>query len=153
VSNDRTDSSLICRVHKSVGASPLRHVMETMRLRLTGVVTGAPQFVCDLAVIRGTPVPLVVAAKLLVEEDALVRRWVTMAITSRRVALAVEGLLGVRPVRPSRSHALPPLLSDVGRDFVLRLGLLDEALLPLLQGGYLSSDEVWARLDSAGNFA
>jgi purine-binding chemotaxis protein CheW len=152
-SSDRADLSLICRVHRRLCALPLRDVIETMRPLPMEVVAGAPHFVRGLAVIRGEPVPVVDAARLLGEEDAPFERWITLTVGARQVALAVGGVLGVRRLPADARRALPPLLSDVSRDLVSGLGLLDESLLLVLQGGHLLSDDAWASLDLAGTAA
>ena len=155
MSGDRTDLSLICRVHGRLCALPLHDVIETMRPLPMQVVAGAPHFVRGLAVIRGEPVPVVDAARLLGEEDASasLERWITLTVGPRRVALAVEGVLGVRRLPADGRHALPPLLGDVSRDLLSELGLLDESLLLVLQGGRLLSDDVWAGLAARGSAA
>jgi purine-binding chemotaxis protein CheW len=147
--------SLICRVQGRLCALPLHSVIETMRPLSMEVVAGAPHFVRGLAVIRGEPVPVVDAARLLGEEDASAssERWITLTVGSRRVALAVEGVLGVRRLAADARHALPPLLRDVSRDVVSELGMLDESLLLVLQDGHLLSDDAWASLAALGSAA
>ena len=147
MSGDGAGLSLVCRVRGKLCALPLRHVTETMRPLSIEVVAGAPHFVLGLAVIRGAPVPVVDAARLLGEADAPSGRWVALNADSRPVALAVGSVLGVWPLPVGARHALPPLLKDAGRDLISELGLLDEALLRVLQGGHLLSDDDWARLD------
>ena len=148
MSGDGAGLSLICRVRGNLCALPLRHVTETMRPLPIEVVAGAPHFVLGLAVIRGAPVPVVDAARLLGDADAPSGRWVALTAGSRQVALAVGSVLGVRPLPDGTRHALPPLLKDAGGELVSELGLLDEALLRVLQAGSLLSDDDWARLDS-----
>jgi len=147
VSSDGAELSLICRVHGRLCALPLRHVTETMRPLSIEVVAGAPHFVLGLAVIRGEPIPVVDASRLLGGADAPSGRWIALTAGTRRVALAVDSVLGVHPLAANARHALPPLLRDAGSDLVLELGLLDEALLLVLQGGHLLSDDDWESLD------
>ncbi len=147
MSSDGADLSLICRVRGGLCALPLRHVTETMRPLPIEVVAGAPHFVLGLAVIRGIPTPVVDAARLLGHADTASGRWIALTVGSRQVALAVDSVLGVRPLPTNVRHALPPLLKDANRDLVSELGLLDEALLLVLQGGHLLSDDDWARLE------
>ena len=80
---------LICRVHGRLCALPLWHVTETMRPLPIEVVAGTPHFVLGLAVIRGAPVPVVDAARLLGEADAPSGRWIALTAGSHPVALAV----------------------------------------------------------------
>ena len=150
---DGADMSLICRVQRRLCALPLRHVTETMRPLPIEVVAGAPHFVLGLAMIRGAPVPVVDVARLLGEADAPSGRWIALTAGSRRVALAVCEVLGVRPLPASARHALPPLLQDAGRDLVSELGRLDEALLLVLHGGHLLSEDDWTSLSLSGSIA
>lgn len=150
---DDADLSLICRVRGRLCALPLRHVTETMRPLPIEVVAGAPHFILGLAVIRGAPAPVVDAARLLGEADAPSGRWIALTAGSRQVALAVGGVLGVRPLPAGARHALPPLLKDARRDLVAELGLLDAALLLVFQGSNLLSGDDWARLDLRGTIA
>ncbi len=150
---DDADLLLVCRVRAALCALPLRHVSETMRPLSIEVVAGAPRFVLGLAVIRGAPVPVVDAARLLGEADAPSGRWIALTAGSRQVALAVGSVLGVRPLPAGARHVLPPLLKDAGRDLVSELGLLDEALLRVLQGGHLLSEDDWALLELRGAVA
>lgn len=147
VSSDDAALSLICRVHGRLCALPLRHVIETMRPLPIEAVAGTLHFVLGLAVIRGVPVPVVDAARLLGGVDAPSGRWIALTAGTRQVALAVDSVLGVHPLPANTRHALPPLLRDAGSDRVSELGLLDEDLLLVLQGGRLLSDDEWASLD------
>ncbi len=52
-----------------------------------------------------------------------------------------------------RLCALPPLLSAVSRDLVSGLGVLDESLLLVLQGGHMLSDDIWESLALVGSAA
>lgn len=144
---DDADLSLVCRVDRRLCALPLRHVIETMRPLPVETVADSPPFVLGLAMIRGAPVPVVDAARLLGEADSPAGRWIALTVGSRQVALAVASVLGVRPLPVGARHALPPLLKDARRDLVAELGLLDDALLLVLQGGRLLSDDDWMRLD------
>ncbi len=147
MSDEGADLSLICRVRGGLCSLPLRQVTETMRPLPIEGVAGAPHFVLGLAVIRGAPVPVVDAARLLGKADAPSGRWIALTVGLRQVALAVDSVLGVRPLPTNARHTLPPLLRDASRDLVSELGLLDEAQLLVLQGGRLLSDDDWARLE------
>ena len=144
---DDADLSLVRRVDRMLCALPLRHVIETMRPLPVETVADSPPFVLGLAMIRGAPVPVVDAARLLGEAVPPAGRWIALTVGSRQVALAVASVLGVRPLPVGARHALPPLLKDARRDLVAELGLLDDALLLVLQGGRLLSDDDWMRLD------
>lgn len=135
--------SLACRVQTRLIGLPLAQVIETMRPLPTEVVAGAPHFVRGLAMIRGAPVPVVDAARLLGVQDAPSERFVTLAVGLRRVALAVGSVLGVRAVAAESLHRLPPLLQDASADVVSAIGRLDAELLLVLNGARLLPDEAW----------
>lgn len=152
VDNGNADLSLICRVQTRLCAIPLGHVIETMRPLPTEAIVGAPPFVRGLAVIRGTPVPVVDAARLLgtTHAQAQAGRLVTMPVGARRVALAVDSVLGVRAIPAGSLHELPPLLHEAGADVVAAIGLLDAELLLVLHATRLLPEDAWAALDMPG---
>jgi purine-binding chemotaxis protein CheW len=130
--------SLICRVQTRLCALPLAHVVEMLRPL---PVAGAPPFVLGLAVIRGAPLPVVDSARLLGADDARAGRFVTVNAGNRRVALAVDCVLGVRAVAPESLHALPPLLHEADSGVIAAIGLLDAELLLVLRSARLLPDE------------
>jgi purine-binding chemotaxis protein CheW len=122
-------------------ALPLEHVIETMRPLPLEALGSAPTFVRGVAVIRGTPVPVVdVGALLGTAEGERPARFVTLSIHGRLIALAVEGVVGVRTLPADVLGALPPLLRGVGSDAVAALGTLDSALLLTLRAARLVPD-------------
>ena len=144
------DAWLICRVQTRLCALPLEHVIETLRPLPVEPVAGAPPFVLGLAVIRGTPLPVIDAARLLGADDARTERFVTVMAGNRRVALAVDHVLGVRAVAPQSLHALPPLLHDADTDVIAAIGLLDAELLLVLRSTRLLPEDAlpWAESPS-----
>lgn len=149
--NANANAFLVCRVQTRLSALPLAQVVETMRPLPTEAIAGAPHFVRGLAVIRGAPVPVVDAARLLgAEEDAPPSRFVTLAVGGRRVALALSSVLGVRAVAPDLLHGLPPLLHEAGAEVVAAIGLLDAELLLVLHGARLLPDDAWAGGEPSG---
>ena len=150
VDDRNADLSLICRVQARLCALPLTHVVETMRALQVEAVAGAPHFVRGLAVIRGVPVPVVDAARLLGAQDAPADRFVTITAGERRVALAVDSVLGVRAVPAGSLHQLPPLLHEAGADVVAAIGLLDAELLLVLHSTCLLPDDAWAGGEAPG---
>ena len=138
--------SLVFRVHARLCALPLGPVLETMRPLPTEPVAGAPHFVQGVAVIRGAPVPVIAASRLLDGTDAPARRFVTLTLGTRVVALAVGDVLGVHAIARDSLRALPPLLQQAGSETVAALALLDAELLWVLQSPRLLSDEVWQAL-------
>jgi purine-binding chemotaxis protein CheW len=135
------DLSLICRVQRRLCALPLAHVVETLRPLTVEPVPGTSPCVLGLAVIRGVPVPVVDAARLLGGGEARAGRFVTVNAGKRRIALAVDGVLGVRAVAPASLHALPPLLHEADTEVIAAIGLLDAELLLVLRSARLLPDE------------
>ncbi len=143
VADRNSDLSLICRVQKRLCALPLENVIETLRPLPVEPVAGAPSFVRGLAVIRGIPVPVVDAARLFGDEDAQPERFVSLVAGERRIALAVDSVLGVRPIAQDSLHALPPLLHEAGDDVIAAIGLLDAELLLVLRSARLLPEELF----------
>jgi purine-binding chemotaxis protein CheW len=139
--DSNADLSLICRVQTRLCALPLEHVVETLRPLPVEPVAGAPPFVLGLAVIRGAPLPVVDSARLLGADDARAGRFVTVNAGNRRVALAVDCVLGVRAVAPESLHALPALLHQADTDVIAAIGLLDAELLLVLRSARLLPDQ------------
>ena len=137
---------LVCRVQARLFALPLGQVVETMRPLPVDPVAGAPHFMSGLAVIRGAPVPVVDAARLLGAVDGEADRFVTVLAGSRCVALAVGSVLGVRALPAGSLRELPPLLQEAGAEAVAAIGLLDAELLLVLQGTRLLPEDVWGAL-------
>lgn len=111
-------------------------------------------FVCGLSVIRGAPVPVVdLGAVIGKVGTGPISRWITLRLGERRVALAVEGVLGIRKLEESAIRALPPLLRDANRGLIEAVGTLDSELLMLLEAGRLLPEEVWDALTKEGEGA
>lgn len=121
-----------------------------MRPQPVRAFAGVPEFIRGLAVIRGAAVPVVDAASALFPEDGSSnpRRFVTLRTANRRLALAVDQVLGVRDIDASQLAELPPLLSGAREHAVSAMGTLDRELLMVLRSGRLVPDEVWTALDA-----
>ncbi|MES1182668.1 MAG: chemotaxis protein CheW [Myxococcales bacterium] len=141
---------LVCRVGTRLCGIPLEHVRETMRPLPTEPLANLPDFVSGLALIRGRPTPVLDAHHLLGGEleAPAPRRYVTIGLGERRVALAVDAVLGVRHVEQARLAELPPVLRESGHDSVSALGTLDRELLLLLERSRLLPDSVWQTLEA-----
>lgn len=138
-----TELSLICRVQTRLCALPLRHVVETLRPLAVEPLAGAPDFVDGLAMLRGTPVPVVDAARLLGDGEATAQRYVALTTGEHRIVLAVGEVLGVRAVPNDQLQELPPLLQEAATDSVAAIGRLDAELLLVLSATRLLPDELW----------
>jgi purine-binding chemotaxis protein CheW len=141
--------SLLFRVRARLCALPLAHVVETMRPLPVEPMAAAPSYVRGLAIIRGAPVPVVDVARLLGDESepphASARhlaRFVTIKVADRGVALAVDGVIGVRTLELDSLRALPPLLGDAEVDVVGSIGTLDAELLLVLRSACLAPHDL-----------
>lgn len=131
-----------------VCALPLTHVRETMRPLPVERIAGAPEFVLGLSVIRGKAVPVVDLALLLgaSRSEGAARRFLTLELGERDVALAVGDVLGVRELDTSQLSALPPLVDGAQAEMVEALGTLDAQLLRVLRAASVLPDSTWAAL-------
>jgi purine-binding chemotaxis protein CheW len=141
--------SLMCDVDSCLCALPLEHVVETMRPLPIEVLAATPRFIRGMSVIRGEMVPVVDAALLVGAAESHPTRLVTLAVADRRVALAVDAVVGVRVIGDEMLRELPPLLRDLSTAMVSTIGVLDAALLIVLNSARLVPEAMWAALDDA----
>lgn len=139
--------ALVVRAGARVCAVPLGHVGETLRPLAIEAVPNMPSFVCGLAIIRGLPTPVVDLATLLGAKAGSIGRFVTVQAGQRRVALAVESVVGVRALDASAAQALPPLLHGASREAIEAVGTLDAELLVVLRASKLIPDAAWQAID------
>jgi len=145
---ERREASLLCRVGDLLCALPLEHVEEAMRPMPVETIAGMPPFVRGLAVVRGVPIAVVDAGSLLNGVASHPTRFVTMKTGSRRIALAVDAVVGVVEIPPGSLEALPLLFQDSKLDMIAAIGTLDTDLLLVLRGTRLISEELWAVLEA-----
>lgn len=144
------DLSLVCRVLTRLCALPLEHVSETMRPLPVEPVAGVPAPVAGVAIIRGAPVPVIDVACVLAGRASHPTRFVTVNVGARRVALAVDKVIGVRTIPTEALNELPPLLRDASTDVVAAIGTLDTQLLVVLRSARLIPEPVWSALAAGG---
>lgn len=139
--------SLVCRVGRRLCALSLPHVVETLRALPIEPIAGTPELVLGVSIVRGEPLPVVGAARL-VGDGARARagRFVVLKAGHRRVVLAVEEVLGVRALGPVSLAALPPLLRDASPDVIVSIGTLDGDLLLVLRSVRMLPDTVFEAL-------
>lgn len=151
------DPYLICRSDDKLCALPLHHVGETMRALSIEALPSMPEFVLGAAIVRDQVMPVVDATVLLSADGkrrGLATRFVTLKLNTdqdseRRIALAVDGVLGVRMLARDTSSGIAPLLVGAQQRLVDAVSLLDSQLLLVLQAAHLISDSVWQRLDDS----
>lgn len=144
-------ASLVCRVATRICALPLPAVIETMRPLPVEPLAGAPPFIAGFAVIRGEPVPVVDAGRLLGAVDAEPRRFVTLRGARGTIALAVDAVLGVRTLAADQLSALTPLAGAVGHEVIAAVGTLDAQLLLVLETARLVPDAVFELAERAAS--
>ncbi len=129
---------LVFRVRGRPCAIPVAEVDETMRpLPLSGI-RSAHRFLVGVARVRGAPVPVVDPGALMTDDGpSRFGRFVILRVGDRRVALAVDSVVGVRWMPVGSLHPLPPLLSAAPQDAVAAIAALDRELLLVLGGGRL----------------
>jgi purine-binding chemotaxis protein CheW len=130
-------------------AIPVQHVVETMRPLPIERIPGAPAFVRGVSVIRGMPVPVVDLNTLLspgASSSASCGRFVIIRVGVRRIALAVERVVGLKELDETQIGEMPPLLHDLGADLVEAIGTDDAQLLIVLRASRIIPEEIWATL-------
>jgi purine-binding chemotaxis protein CheW len=143
---------LMTRVGELVCAIPVEHVVETMRpLRIEpiGSDDGALALVEGLAMIRGAPVPVVDARKLLAVVGGPATRFVVVRAGVRQIALVVDAVIDVRPVVSELVSQLPPLLAGAHRDVVSAIGARDRGLYAVLDASRVLPEDSWRALEGA----
>lgn len=140
--------ALVVTAGATACAISIEHVAETMRPLPVEPVAHTPGFVQGLAVIRGAPVPVVDLPALLGGASRAARsgRFVTLKLDHRRLALAVDSVLGLRRLDPRQLEQLPPLLRDAAPGLIESLGSADAQLLVVLRASRLIPDAVWKTL-------
>jgi purine-binding chemotaxis protein CheW len=141
--------SLLFRVDSRVCALHAEHVSETMRPLPVEPLAGAPSFVLGVSVVRGSPIPVVDAARMLgATGPSLPRRFVALRIGGRSAALAVDAVLGVVALATGSLEELPPLLRDASTDVIEAMGTHDGNLLLVLRSARIVPASVWAAFDA-----
>jgi len=141
---------LLCSVRELRCALPLEHVLETMRPLPVTSMAGMPSFVQGVAVVRGSPIPVVDAALLFLGLASQATRFVTVKTGAHRLALAVDAVVGVVDLSLDTLAALPPLLRGARLEAVSTIGTLDADLLLVMRATRLVPEEVWTTLQAAG---
>jgi purine-binding chemotaxis protein CheW len=115
-------------------------------------VPGMPPFLLGLSIIRGSPVPVVELSQLIgVRTDAPNLRFVLLRLGERRVALAVNEVIGLHQLHTNVLENLPPLLQNTNSELVTAVGVMDAQLLFILQVARVITDELWESLDRQGD--
>ncbi len=150
MSDESVSRLLVVRCGGHTCGLKLSQLSEVMRPLPSEPVTGAPEVVQGISVIRGIPCPVVDLGALFGERNPATRLVVVRA-GKRRIALAVDKVLGIQPFSLAAFSELPPLVRGAGAGALEAIGALDSELLFVLDSGRLIPDELLASLASEGN--
>ncbi|MBI4471692.1 MAG: chemotaxis protein CheW [Acidobacteria bacterium] len=139
---------LVCRLKDRLCSLPIVHVVETMRTMPVQKMAQSPAFVIGVSLIRGEVTPVVDVASLLGAPESQHDRIVTVNAGGRRVALAVDSVLGVFEISTATISSLPPLLRNTTGDAVSTLSTLDHQLLHILNSARIVPDSLWEDLET-----
>jgi len=139
---------LLCRIGTRIGALAIHDVQETLRPLPVEPVPGAPPFVLGVALLRGSPTPVIDVERLLGSTRSTIGRFVALKIGARTVALAVEAVLDVRSLPLQMSSQVPTLLGEASATLISALGSLDAELLVVLEASRVVPETVWATIDA-----
>ena len=135
------DRWLLFRVGTRRCELPIRCTPEPMRplpIRAVGVPQRA---VLGVSVIRGSTVPVVDVAAFFGDRCAEPRRFVTVRVAERVVALAVDEVIGVETIPAASWDALPGLLAASEQNVVEAISAADRDLVLALAAGKLVPEE------------
>ena len=142
-----TDYVLVGRVGMKLCAIPIAHVVETLRPLAVEPIGMGPAFVLGFSIIRGAPTLVVDTATVLGGAKSTATRFVVVRVGERRLALAFDSVLDVRPIATDFSQ-LPPLTGTASSECIAAIATQDADLLVLLEASRLISDDAWARLEA-----
>ena len=139
--------TLAIRIGVRICGVPISDVVEIMRPLPIEALSGALDAVRGLSVIRGEPVPVIDLGTLLgASSNRVSTRFVAIRVGERRVALAVDAVLGIREFAPAVRTQMPPLLSDACTELVEAVGALDTELFMVLKACSIVPETVWDAL-------
>jgi len=133
------DLALVVTLGARSYAIPLKHVAEIMRPLAVEPMSGAPDFVRGLSVLRGAPVPVIDLEAILKHESSSGEpgRFVAVRLDGRQAVIGVDGVAGVTTLDPAELGRLPPILSGVATDVIDAIGSRDAQLLIVLRAARL----------------
>ena len=143
---DGDDRFLLCRIGSCIGALAVKDVRETMRALPIEPLSGAPSFVLGLAIVRGSPTPVIDAGRLLGSSSSSAARFISLKLEERAAVLAVDEVLDIRTLPKGILVDAPPLLRDADQPLVSVIGALDAKLLVVLEAARLVPDSVWSSI-------
>ena len=140
------DRFLLCRIGSCIGALAVKDVRETMRPLPIEPLSGAPSFVLGIAIVRGSPTPVIDAGRLLGSSLSSPARFISLNLEERAAMLAVDAVLDIRMLPKDILLDTPPLLREADQSLVSVIGALDAKLLVVLEAARLLPDSVWSSI-------
>jgi purine-binding chemotaxis protein CheW len=137
---DGDDRFLLCRIGSCIGALAVKDVRETMRALPIEPLSGAPSFVLGLAIVRGSPTPVIDAGRLLGSSSSSPARFISLKLDER------AAVLDIRVLPKGILADTPPLLREADQPLVSVIGALDAKLLVVLEAARLVPDSVWSSI-------
>lgn len=122
---------LLFAVSDHVCALPLTHVAEVMRMQPVTARETLPVGVVGSAIIRGQPTPVVDASILLNGVRTETPSLVLLRFQERRVALAVQRIIGPSKLDAEQMRRAPALLRDDAA-MITNIGVRDAELVHVL---------------------
>lgn len=140
-----TTAFLIVRTGSRTCALPLSAVRETFRTLPAKNFAGLPDYLWGVCRVRGEPVPVADLGRLLGDAAGQPRRLVSLTLpaTGRRLAVAVEAVVGVHDVDDGSLVKMPPILASMRADAVSWIGFHDSELLLVLDAARLVPEDAW----------
>lgn len=139
---------LLCRVGTLHCALPVADIVETLRPPPLETLPAAPDFVGGVAIVRGTPVPVITVARLFGTSDTAPARLVIVRAGNRRVGLAFDEVIGFRALSDAALVGLPPLVSEAHAKAVRDISTLDGQLLVLLEAARIVPAGLFTQIDA-----
>jgi purine-binding chemotaxis protein CheW len=125
----------------------MEQTIEVMRALPLERLTGMPQYICGLSVIRGEPVPVVHLGLLLGQQTAAYERLVLIKLASGRVAMGIDSVVSTNALAATTGQ-LPPLILEAGDDRITGIGTSGTELIFFLRTARLVPDDVLSRIRS-----
>jgi purine-binding chemotaxis protein CheW len=144
-------SIVLVRAGDLLCALPLASVIETLRCPPITAISGTPECVRGLAVIRGATVVVVDLRILLGLSSSSFKqaRLVTLRVGGRVVGLGVDSIIGVREFERSILSEVPPMLRQAHPEVLTAVGMLDRELLMVLDGSRIITEKELDRLEDS----
>lgn len=147
-SDSPSDLFLICRSDSRLCALPLENVAETMRSLPIEPMPDMPPFLLGVSIIRGIVVPVVCMTSLFGANLRMRHaRMVTLKLGERRVAFAVDDVIGIRKLDREATDDIPPLLGSADASLIELMTTLDAELIVVLRGAHMIPESAWSKLD------